>query len=129
MRTDRALSASLNSDYADDEPIPRVFSSSLFGVGLARRLDALYAMEKIWHSVDLPNKPRSGLFSHATGDSFREADALTRHFYLTPMELDYHFTKDTVPGARALFDWEEGLDTEWLMLAVREELAKRAQNV
>jgi hypothetical protein len=102
--------------------IPSVFCPHTFGAALARKLDALYIMEAVWHAVDRPYKPFTGLFAKPDGTSYYEADELTCRYIRSPRELEIYLVEDIVPGARALFEWEVVSDAETIITSMRAEL-------
>ena len=65
-----------------------VFSEAVFGVRLARALDALLLMQQA-DAAQLRgrNSPQSVLFTTPTGTSLFEADCLTRHYLCNDVSL------------------------------------------
>ena len=80
--------------------VRKLFCRDTFGARLATILDVLYAFQSTYHRVNFIHEPHRGLFAEPDGDSFFEADQLTRYYYLNPREIDFALFEDKVAGAR-----------------------------
>jgi hypothetical protein len=103
------------------------FSEALFGPQLAGILDMLLAVqsEESRRFTRQDHTPLMGVFTPPSGNSWFEADMLTRYFYVNPLSLDAALAQDIVPGAREAFDWRFREGAGVSMLQVRHMLLAR----
>ena len=106
------------------------FSAKVFGEKLAAILDALLAVQAKdsaqYASGPQPIHTLLGLFTAPTGESWYEADMLTRHFFavdislrvaLQDADIAKAFANDDVAGAYlTMFDVRQMLQARWSVL-------------
>jgi hypothetical protein len=85
------------------QPPPTTFSRDLFGEDLARLLDALLRVQaRDVEGFEQAPLPLLTPFAMPSGDSWYEADLLTRHYY-TVAPISWQFAIQTDPDIAALF--------------------------
>ena len=106
------------------------FSAKVFGDKLAAILDTLLAVQTKdsaqYASGPQPIQTMLGLFTSPTGESWYEADMLTRHFFavdyslriaLQDADIAQAFTNEDVDGAYlTMFDVRQMLQARWCVL-------------
>lgn len=104
--------------------VPAVFSPESFGAELARTLDALYAIQCVYHRDNSAHEPHRGLFAHPEGSCFFAADMLTRHYYLHPREIEHALFEGRIEGLAEALHWDYARScSRTLMRETRERLA------